>query len=286
MDSTANAPSAAETLSEQRCFGGVQGFYRHHSAACSGPMRFGVFTPPQPGPRPLLIFLAGLTCTEETFAIKAGAQRLAAELGLVLVTPDTSPRGTGIDAASGDWEFGEGAGFYLDATKAPYSARFNMQRYLLDELLPALAANFSVDLQRCGIFGHSMGGHGALTLALKNPGRFKSCSAFAPIVAPSQVPWGEKAFSRYLGEDRSCWRAYDATALIEDGHRFDAELLIDQGLDDKFLAGQLKPELLEAACAKAGQALNLRRHEGYDHSYWFIQSCVEDHLRHHAAALR
>ena len=274
-----------ETLSAQRCFGGVQGFYRHQSKACGGPMQFGVYTPPQPGPRPVLFYFAGLTCSPETFAIKAGAQRVAAELGLVLVTPDTSPRDTGIEGATGDWEFGEAAGFYLDATQAPWSARFNMQRYLLEELLPAVAANFQVDMQRCGVFGHSMGGHGALTLALKSPSLFRSCSAFAPIVAPSQVPWGQKAFPRYLGENRAAWRAYDATALVEDGHRFDGELLIDQGLDDKFLEAQLKPELFEAACAQAGQALRVRRQAGYDHSYWFIQSFVEDHLRHHAAAL-
>jgi len=276
---------AIETLSAQRCFGGVQGFYRHESKACGGPMQFGVYMPPQPGPRQVLFYLAGLTCSPETFAIKAGAQRVAAELGLVLVMPDTSPRDTGIEGATGDWEFGEAAGFYLDATQAPWSARFNMQRYLLDELLPTVAASFPVDLQRCGVFGHSMGGHGALTLALKNPSVFRSCSAFAPIVAPSQVTWGHKAFSRYLGEDRAAWRAYDATALVEDGHRFDGELLIDQGLDDKFLDAQLKPELFEAACAQAGQPVRVRRHAGYDHSYWFIQSFVEDHLRHHAAAL-
>ncbi len=274
-----------ETLSAQRCFGGVQGFYRHASKACGGAMQFGVYTPPQPGPRPVLFYLAGLTCSPETFAIKAGAQRVAAELGLVLVMPDTSPRDTGIEGATGDWEFGEAAGFYLDATEEPWSARFNMQRYLLDELVPAVAANFPADLQRCGVFGHSMGGHGALTLALKNPSVFRSCSAFAPIVAPMQVPWGQKAFPRYLGENPAAWRAYDATALIEDGHRFDGELLIDQGLDDKFLEAQLKPELFEAACARAGQALRVRRHASYDHSYWFIQSFVEDHLRHHAASL-
>ncbi|MCG6116779.1 MAG: S-formylglutathione hydrolase [Aquimonas sp.] len=276
---------ALETLSAQRCFGGVQGFYRHASEACGGSMQFGVYTPPQPGPRPVLFYLAGLTCSPETFAIKAGAQRIAAELGLVLVMPDTSPRDTGIEGATGDWEFGEAAGFYLDATQPPWSARFNMQRYLLDELLPEVAANFPVDLQRCGVFGHSMGGHGALTLALKNPSVFRSCSAFAPIVAPSQVPWGEKALSRYLGGDRAAWRAYDATALIEDGHRFDGELLIEQGLDDRFLIDQLKPELFESACAAARQGLRVRRHAGYDHSYWFIQSFVEDHLRHHAAVL-
>jgi S-formylglutathione hydrolase len=274
-----------ETISAQRCFGGVQGFYRHASKACGGQMQFGLYLPPQSGPRPLLVFLAGLTCTPETFAIKAGAQRMAAELGLALLMPDTSPRDTGIEGATGDWEFGEGAGFYLDATQEPWRQRFNMQRYLLDELLPEVGQGFPVDLQRCGIFGHSMGGHGALTLALKHPDRFKTCSAFAPIVAPSQVPWGQKALPRFLGERITAWRPYDATALIEDGRRFDGELLIDQGLDDKFLAEQLRPELLEAACAKAGQPLTLRRHEGYDHSYWFIQSFVEDHLRHHAAAL-
>lgn len=274
-----------ETLSAQRCFDGDQGFYRHQSKACGGPMQFGLYMPPQAGPRPLLVFLAGLTCTPETFAIKAGAQRMAAELGLALLTPDTSPRDTGIEGATGDWEFGEGAGFYLDATQEPWKQRFNMQRYLLEELLPEVAEGFPLDLQRCGIFGHSMGGHGALTLALKHPGRFKSCSAFAPIVAPTQVAWGQKAFGRYLGEHRNAWRAFDATALIEDGRRFEGELLIDQGLDDKFLAEQLKPELFEAACVKADQPLTLRRHEGYDHSYWFIQSFVEDHLRHHAAAL-
>jgi S-formylglutathione hydrolase len=276
---------SVDTLSAQSCFGGVQGFYRHASEACGGPMSFGVYTPPQPGLRPVLIFLAGLTCTQETFAIKAGAQRLAAELGLVLVTPDTSPRDTGIDGATGDWEFGEAAGFYLDATQAPWSTRFNMQRYLLEELLPVLAADFPVDLQRCGISGHSMGGHGALTLALKHPSVFRSCSAFAPIVAPGQVPWGQKALPRFLGEDRAAWRAYDATALIEDGRRFAGELLIDQGLDDRFLDVQLKPELFEAACARAGQSVRVRRHPGYDHSYWFIQSFVDDHLRHHANAL-
>jgi S-formylglutathione hydrolase len=274
-----------ETLSAQRCFEGAQGFYRHQSKACGGPMQFGLYMPPQSGPRPLLVFLAGLTCTPETFAIKAGAQRLAAELGLALLTPDTSPRDTGIEGATGDWEFGEGAGFYLDAVEAPWKQRFNMQRYLLEELLPEVAEGFPLDLQRCGIFGHSMGGHGALTLALKHPGRFKSCSAFAPIIAPSQVPWGHKALPRYLGNKPSSWRAYDATALVEDGRRFEGELLIDQGLDDKFLSEQLKPELFEAACARAGQALTLRRHEGYDHSYWFIQSFVDDHLRHHAQAL-
>lgn len=274
-----------ETLSEQRCFGGTQGFYRHASEACGGPMRFGVFQPSQDGPRPVLIYLAGLTCTEETFAIKAGAQRVAAELGLVLVTPDTSPRDTGIVGATGDWEFGEGAGFYLDATQSPWASRFGMASYVVEELPAVLARQFPVDLARCGLFGHSMGGHGALTLALKNPQRFRSVSAFAPIVAPTQVPWGRKALSRYLGEDEAVWAEHDACSLIEAGRRVAGEILIDQGLDDRFLSEQLRPDLFEAACAAAGQALRLRRHEGYDHSYWFVQSFVEDHLRHHALAL-
>lgn len=274
-----------ETLSEQRCFGGIQGFYRHASDACAGPMRFGLFRPPQPGPRPLLIYLAGLTCSEETFAIKAGAQRVAAELGLILVTPDTSPRDTGFEGATGDWEFGEGAGFYLDATQAPWSSRFRMASYVVEELPALLVQHFPVDIERCGLFGHSMGGHGALTLALKHPSRFRSLSAFAPIVAPTQVSWGQKALPRYLGEDPAAWAAHDATALIAAGHRFDGEILIDQGLEDRFLTEQLRPELFEAACASAGQPLRLRRHVGYDHSYWFVQSFVEEHLRHHAAVL-
>jgi S-formylglutathione hydrolase len=235
---------------------------------------------------PVLSYLAGLTCSEETFAIKAGAQRVAAELGIALVTPDTSPRDTGIEGATGDWEFGEGAGFYLDATTPAYAARCRMHRYVTQELPALLGANFaSADLARESIFGHSMGGHGALTIALKNPGRYRSVSAFAPIVIPSEVPWGQKALPRYLGEDRAAWRAYDATALIEDGARFAGTLLVDQGDADKFLDTQLRPEYLERACIANGQALHLRRQAGYDHSYWFIQSFVEDHLRHHARAL-
>jgi S-formylglutathione hydrolase len=274
-----------ETLSEQRCFGGIQGFYRFHSDACGGAMRFGVFQPPQDGPRPVLFFLAGLTCTEETFAIKAGAQRVAAELGLALVTPDTSPRDTGFEGATGDWEFGEGAGFYLDATQAPWSSRFRMRSHVVDELPELIATRFPVDPSRCGVFGHSMGGHGALTLALKHPQRFQSVSAFAPIVAPSQVRWGQKALPRYLGEDESAWADHDACKLIEAGRRVAGEILIDQGLDDRFLSEQLRPELFEAVCAASGQSLRVRRHRGYDHSYWFVQSFVEDHLRHHVRAL-
>ncbi len=276
-----------ETLSEQRCHGGVQGFYRHESLATAGPMRFAVFLPPaaETSACPVLYYLAGLTCTEETFPIKAGAQRLAAQLGLILVAPDTSPRDTGIDGATGDWEFGEGAGFYLDATQSPWSTRFNMHRYVAEELPAVVEAHFPADRQRRGIFGHSMGGHGALTIALRHPGRYRSVSAFAPIVAPMQVPWGRKAFPRYLGGEQSVWRQYDTTALVEDGHRFDGCILIDQGVADRFLAEQLQPERFEAACRAAGQPLRLRWHDGYDHSYWFIQTFIDDHLRHHAQAL-
>ena len=280
-----------ETLSEQRCHGGVQGLYRHHSDVCAGPMRLTVYQPPQALQQPalqhrcpVLYFLAGLTCTEETAAIKAGAQRLAAEYGLVLVMPDTSPRGTGIDGATGDWEFGEGAGFYVDATEAPWSSRFSMHSYVANELPALIAAHFPVDASRSGICGHSMGGHGALTIALKYPQRYRSVSAFAPIVAPSQVPWGKKALSRYLGTDRQAWADYDACALVG-RQTFPGTILIDQGEADQFLHDQLKPELFDQACAEAGQALLLRRHPGYDHSYYFIASFIDEHLRHHATAL-
>ncbi len=279
-----------ETLSEHPCFGGVQGFYRHASSAIGLPMRFGVFRPPQAlrpdaGPLPTLLWLAGLTCTEETFAIKAGAQRLAAALGLVLVTPDTSPRDTGIAGADAAWDFGHGAGFYLDATRTPWAQHFRMESYLTQELPPLLGMHFGVDVARLGVFGHSMGGHGALTLALKHPTLFHSVSAFAPIAAPSHCPWGEKAFSGYLGTKKADWANHDATALVAAGRRFPAPALVDQGEGDKFLAEQLHPHLLEAACAAAGQPLLLRRHAGYDHGYYFIASLVDDHLRHHAAQL-
>ena len=275
-----------EIISEQRCFGGMQGTYRHTSRECAGPMRFSVFVPPMAtdAKAPVLYFLAGLTCTEETFMIKAGAQRLAAELGLVLVCPDTSPRDTGIDGATGDWEFGEGAGFYLDATTAGYAAHFRMYSYVVSELPGVIAEQFPVAPDRAGIFGHSMGGHGALTIALKNPSRYRSVSALAPIVAPTRVPWGEKALPRYLGKDRATWAEYDACELVAK-RRFPGTILIDQGGADRFLVEQLRPELFEAACVEHGQALALRRQAGYDHSYWFIQSVVGDHLRHHAAAL-
>ena len=275
-----------ETLSEHVCFGGVQGFYRHPSASIGLPMRLGVYRPPQAatGPVPVLVWLAGLTCTEETFAIKAGAQRVAAELGLMLVTPDTSPRSTGADGADAAWDFGHGAGFYLDATQAPWAAHWRMESYIAQELPALLAAHFPARPGPVGLFGHSMGGHGALTLALRHPGLALSVSAFAPITAPASCPWGHKAFSGYLGEDRSQWQAHDATALITAGGRL-PPLLVDQGLADKFLAEQLNIDGFEAACRQAGQPLTLRRHAGHDHGYYFIASFIEDHLRFHAAAV-
>lgn len=272
-----------ETLSRAACHGGVQSFHSHQSNSTGTAMRFGVFVPPGNGPFPVLWCLAGLTCTEETFAIKAGAQRLAAELGLMLVTPDTSPRGDGV-ADDPEWDMGQAASFYLDATQAPWAAHFQMRTWLIDELPALIGANFPADLARQGITGHSMGGHGALTLALKHPGRFKSVSAFAPIVAPTQVPWGQKALPAYLGDDPAAHAAHDACALIDGGARL-AELLVNQGEADAFLAQQLQPERLEAACTSAGIPLTLRRHAGYDHGYWFVQSFVADHLRWHAARL-
>lgn len=277
-----------ETISEQRSFGGTQGFYRHASKETGGPMKFGVFTPPlgDGEQAPVLYYLAGLTCTEETFVIKAAAQQLAAQLGLILVTPDTSPRDTGIEGATGDWEFGEGAGFYVDATTPAFAQRFRMYSYVTKELPAVLGANFpAADMERESIFGHSMGGHGALTIALKNPGRYKSVSAFAPIVAPSEVPWGQKALPRYLGDDHKTWRPYDACALVEDGARFPGPILLDQGYADKFLEPQLQYWRFDAACRKVGQALTLRVHAGYDHSYYFISTFMEEHLVHHARAL-
>jgi S-formylglutathione hydrolase len=274
-----------ETLSEHRCFGGVQGFYRHDSAEIGLPMKFGVFVPPQAahGPVPVLFFLAGLTCNEETFAIKAGAQRVAAELGLAIVTPDTSPRDTGIEGADASWDFGHGAGFYLDATQEPWTKHFRMESWITRELREMVMTNFPTRPDRVGICGHSMGGHGALTLALRHPGLYQSVSAIAPICAPSQCPWGEKAFGRYLGTDRTAWAAHDAVELIKSGRKM-PPLLVDQGLADKFLMDQLHPSLLERASEEAGQPLEVRLHEGYDHGYWFIASVVADHIRLHAGA--
>jgi S-formylglutathione hydrolase len=237
---------------------------------------------------PMLTYLAGLTCTEETFAMKAGAQRLAAELGLALLMPDTSPRNTDVDSEDHHWDFGAGAGFYLDATQAPWSGHWCMESYLLKELLPQAAAEFGLDTTRQGLFGHSMGGHGALTLALRHPGVFASVSAFAPICAPTQCPWGHKAFTGYFGQDESTWAAHDASALMAEQKAapYPGGILIDQGLADKFLAEQLHPEAFEAACSAVGQPLTLRRHAGFDHSYYFVASFMADHLRHHAAALQ
>lgn len=273
-------------LSEHVCFGGVQGFYRHDSAVIGLPMRFGIFVPPQARVRalPVLFFLAGLTCNEETFAVKAGAQRFAAQHGLMLVTPDTSPRDTGIAFADAAWDFGNAAGFYLDATQAPWAKHWRMESYVNDELRALVLANFPARAERVGIFGHSMGGHGALTLALKHPANYRSVSAFAPIAAPVQCPWGLKAFAGYLGETRSTWASHDATELIKAGARV-PPLLIDQGLADKFLTEQLHPDLFETACSQGGQALTLRRHAGYDHGYYFVGSFVADHIAHHASFL-
>lgn len=283
----AGAP-AVETLSEHASFGGVQGFYQHASSEIGAPMRFGVYRPPQAlagAAVPALVWLAGLTCTEETFAVKAGAQRVAAELGLMLVTPDTSPRDTGVPGADDHWDFGHGAGFYLDATQPPWSARWRMERWITRELPDVLAANFPWRRDVVGLSGHSMGGHGALTLALRHPGAYRSVSAFAPVAAAMHCPWGVKAFTHYLGADRAAWAAHDATELVKAGRRA-PPLLVDVGLADKFLAEQLNIDRFEAACRDAGQSLTLRRHAGYDHGYFFIASFVEDHLRFHADALK
>ena len=253
-------------------------------------MRFAVFLPPQAasGVVPVLYYLAGLTCTEETFMIKAGAQRVAAELGLAIVAPDTSPRGVPLPGDSESWDFGVGAGFYLDATEEPWSRHYRMYSYVARELPSLIAANFPVDRHRQGIFGHSMGGHGALTIALKNPERYHSVSAFAPIAAPMHCPWGQKAFGGYLGPDRSRWREYDACELIRGLTSISGRppLLVDQGLSDPFLDTQLSPGRIEQACAESGYPLVLRRHAGYDHGYYFISTFIEDHLRHHARSLR
>jgi S-formylglutathione hydrolase len=278
--------SALTTISEHACFGGVQGFYSHRSTETGTAMRFAVFRPPQAerGRVPILYYLAGLTCTEETFPTKAGAQRVAAALGLMLVAPDTSPRGAGIPGEDADWDLGTGAGFYVDATQSPWTAHYRMYSYITRELPRLVHEHFPADGGRQGIFGHSMGGHGALVCALKNPGLYRSLSAFAPIAAPSRCPWGHKAFSAYLGPDRAAWRDWDASELVR-LRPFGRPILIDQGMDDKFLAEQLHPEAFEEACRAAGQALTLRRQPGYDHGYYFISTFVEDHLRHHAREL-
>ena len=281
---------AIQILSEHACFGGVQRFCQHASAEIGLPMKFSVYLPPQAAAGakvPALLYLAGLTCTEETFLVKAGAQRLAAELGLALIAPDTSPRGANAPGEADSWDFGVGAGFYLDATAEPWARHWRMESWLVRELLPLIHARLPVDSQRTGIFGHSMGGHGALTLALRHPGVFKTLSAFAPICAPTQCPWGHKALGGYLGADTAAWKAHDATELMaqQTTAPYPGGILIDQGLADKFLAEQLHPHLFEAACTTVGQPMTLRRHAGYDHGYYFIQSFIEDHLRFHAQRL-
>lgn len=277
---------ALQILSEQQCFGGVQGFYEHESKETGTTMRLAVYRPPAAakGPVPALYYLAGLTCTEETATIKAGAQAHAARHGLMLVMPDTSPRGAGIEGEDDDWDFGSAAGFYLDATNAPWSANYRMYSYVTGELRELVQANFPASDSRAGVFGHSMGGHGALTIGLKNPDVYQSISAFAPICAPMQCPWGHKAFGNYLGDDQEQWRQYDACELIGAGAT-GQKLLVDQGKTDGFLEEQLKPELLQAACDAAGQPLELRLHDAYDHSYYFIQTFMGDHIEHHAAVL-
>ena len=275
-----------ELLQQNRCFDGEQRIYRFNSNVLKGDSRLGVYLPPQAldgEACPALFYLAGLTCTEETFAIKAHAQRLAAQLGLILIMPDTSPRGDQV--AQGDhWDIGQGAGFYINATQAPWAEHYQMESFIADELYTLVLQQFPIQQHRVGIFGHSMGGHGALTLAFKYPEKFKSVSAFAPICAPSQCPWGEKAFSNYLGNDQAVWKQHDATALVSEKGALFNEILIDQGLQDQFYA-QLHPAAFQQACTQVGQALTLREHAGYDHGYYFIQSFMDDHLQFHAVQL-
>ncbi len=276
---------ALETISEHRCHGGVQGFYRHNSERIGLPMRLAVYRPPAAaqGRVPVLFYLSGLTCTEENFTIKAGAQRLAAEHGFMLVVPDTSPRQSGIEGEDDDWAFGTGAGFYLDATLAPWSRHYRMESYVAKELPALVREAFPADGRRMGVFGHSMGGHGAISLALNHPGLFRSVSALAPMNALMDCSLGRAALARYLGDDREAWRRYDVADLIRRGRRC-PPLLVDQGGEDEFLP-ELLPEALREVCAAAGQPLTLNMREGYDHSYWFVQSFMADHFAHHAATL-
>ncbi len=276
-----------EVLQQHRVHGGTLRYLRHQSAVTGTPMRFSLFLPEGEGPVPMLVWLSGLTCTEDNFTTKAGAYGPAAAHGLAILAPDTSPRGEGV-ADDPAYDLGQGAGFYVDATQDLWAAHFQMETYVTGELLETVVAEFPIARQKIGVSGHSMGGHGALTLALRHPDVFRSVSAFAPICSPTRCPWGEKAFTAYLGEDRAAWADHDAALLIEAGAahgRFD-EILVDQGLGDNFLAEQLKPELLEAACAAAGQKLTLRRQDGYDHSYFFMASFIADHVAFHAARLK
>jgi S-formylglutathione hydrolase len=278
--------SAPTVISEHACFGGVQRFYKHDSREVRGPMKFSAYLPPQAraGKVPVLYFLSGLTCTEETFPIKSHVQQAAAELGLMLVSPDTSPREPRLPGDADNWDFGFSAGFYVDATQAPWSQYYRMYSYVTRELPEVVAAHLPARADASGIFGHSMGGHGALVCALRNPDRYKSLSAFAPIAAPMQCPWGKKAFTNYLGADTESWREYDASELVA-RRPFPGPILIDQGTGDQFLAEQLLPEKFAAAASKSGQSLNLRMQPGYDHGYYFIQTFMADHLRHHAKQL-
>ena len=278
---------APRPLSQNRSFGGVQYVYAHAAETTGCDMRFGAFLPPQATSRavPVLYWLSGLTCTEENFIVKAGAQRIASELGLAIVVPDTSPRGLGIPGEAESYDFGLGAGFYVDATEAPWSRGYRMYSYVTKELRALVEEHFPVDAGRAGIFGHSMGGHGALTIALRDPDRYRTVSAFAPIASPMHSPWGEKAFTGYLGADRDRWRDYDATALLDARGWPGPPLFVDQGTDDPVLERQLKPELLKAACERAGVELELRMQRGYDHSYYFVATFIEDHLRFHASRL-
>lgn len=274
-----------DTLSTHRVHGGTLRYCKHASTSTGTPMKFTVWTPDGEGPFPYLVWLSGLTCTEDNFTVKSGVYEHAAKHGIAIVAPDTSPRGEGV-ADDPAYDLGQGAGFYVDATQTPWAPHFMMHSYVTGDLLAAVEGAFPLDGARKGIFGHSMGGHGALTIALKHPELFKSVSAFAPIVSPLNCPWGDKALTAYLGPDRAAWRPYDACALIEDGKGggFD-DILIDQGLADNFLESQLKPELIEAAAAKAGRKVTVRRQEGYDHSYFFITTFIADHLAFHAARL-
>tara|TARA_R110002096_G_scaffold86020_3_gene198326 strand:- start:46 stop:900 length:855 start_codon:yes stop_codon:yes gene_type:complete len=280
-----------ETISETGCFGGTMGFYRHASKTNDCDMQFAVFQPPQirDGKVPVLTFLSGLTCTEENFMVKSGAQRVASELGIMLVSPDTSPRGDGVpDDPEQEYDFGLGAGFYLNATETPWSANYRMYDYVTDELQRVVFENFPGDRTRHGLTGHSMGGHGALIIGLRNPGMFRSLSAFAPICTTLHSPWGQKALGHYLGSDQSSWTEYDASEVarnVTDSAMY-SKILVDQGADDPWLAEQLKPELLQAACDESGLPLELRTHDGYDHGYYFISTFIEDHLRFHAEQLK
>ena len=277
-----------KTVSTAVSHGGVQGVYSHASDACNCEMTFAVFTPPQAETQacPVLWYLSGLTCTHANVMEKGEYRRAAAEHGIIIICPDTSPRGEGVADEPDNWQFGSGAGFYVDATQSPFDRNYNMYSYCVDELPALIASEFNADMDRQSMFGHSMGGHGALTIALKNPDRFRSCSAFAPIVQPMTADWSRSAFEKYLGKDEAAWRQYDATALIEDGARFEPGFLVDQGEADSFLDTGLRPWLLEEACDKAGIALDLNMRSGYDHSYFFISTFMESHIAWHAARLR